>query len=331
MMIKSFLTFFVFAFMLFIPVFGNELISANHSSSANNGDLTSASDSTSIRTKTNHSKPMLIAKLPAALKEVSGMVFFDTMLWVINDGGNPAQLYQIDTTTGSILRTVTVGNAINSDWESITDDGSNVYIGDFGNNSGNRTDLKILKIAKAELTNPSTDTVNAGIIHFSYTDQRDFTSALNFNNFDCEAFCAWNDSLHLFSKNWGDQLSRHYIMPCDTGKYKATCVEIFEADGLITDATITVDGKLVLLGYKNTRGKFWKCFCWVLKGKEESYFFDGSKTRIELGSVLRIGQTEGIAFENANRAWLTSEGILCGKWCFSPKLLEIDLKKYLDF
>jgi hypothetical protein len=63
-----------------------------------------------------------------------------------NDSGGQANLYEINASTGA-LRTVAITNATNVDWE-YAQDASYIYIGDIGNNFGNRTDLKIYKISR---------------------------------------------------------------------------------------------------------------------------------------------------------------------------------------
>ena len=90
------------------------------------------------------------AQLPAMLSESSGAVFFNGRFISHNDSGNENKLYELDTATGLILRTVHIQNAVNSDWEDLAQDATSLYIGDIGNNRGNRTDLKIYKIAKAD-------------------------------------------------------------------------------------------------------------------------------------------------------------------------------------
>ena len=67
--------------------------------------------------------------------------------------------------------------------------------------------------------NSENDTVVAGFILFSYPDQVSFERKLNNNNFDCEAFFYYHDSLHLFSKNWSDFKTKQYVVPSDTGTY----------------------------------------------------------------------------------------------------------------
>jgi len=254
------------------------------------------------------------------MNETSGLLYLNGQLWTINDSGNKPEIYQVDRLKGSVLRTVVIRNAVNTDWESITQDDSNIYIGDFGNNTGNRTNLCILKIGKTDLLNLANDTLNAGYIHFSYPDQDNFSIAFNNNNFDCEAFFFSHDSLHLFSKNWSDMHTKHYVVPVDTGNYNARFAEQFNADGLITDAAINEKGNVVLLGYKNSGGRSYTCFAWLLSGYEGSSFFNGSKQRVELGSAFHLGQTEGIVLKNDNTGWLSSESIKFG-WFHKPAKL----------
>jgi hypothetical protein len=286
----------------------------------------SADSSTAI--KSIRYKSEFVTNLPTAVTETSGLIVLNGMLWTINDSGNPAEIYQIDSTSGAVIRKVVIRNAVNTDWEAITQDDSNIYIGDFGNNPGNRTDLRILKIPKNCLSNNSDSIVQAGYIHFRYPDQFLFKSSFNKNNFDCEAFFYRNDSLHLFSKDWSDLQTRHYILPADTGNYTAKLVEKFNADGLITDASINKKGNIILLGYKNTGGNAYSCFCWLISGYKDCSFFSGKKSRVELGSAVQLGQSEGIMLNEDNSAWLTSESINFSLIHHPAKLFKLYLGNY---
>ncbi|MEI6062171.1 MAG: T9SS C-terminal target domain-containing protein [Bacteroidota bacterium] len=277
-------------------------------------------------TKTRHCKPRLATRLPETLKETSGLVFFNGQLWTINDSGNPPAIYQVDTTTGFVLRTVMVSNAVNTDWESITQHDSNIFIGDFGNNYGNRTDLRILKISKAKLLNPEIHSLEAGYIRFAYADQSSFSQELNSNNFDCEAFVYCNDSLHLLSKDWTDLQTRHYVLPADTGNFIAKYVGQFNANGLITDAAISKNGNIVLLGYKKMCWKFYSCFAWLLSDYQGGEFFSGNRSRIKLGSAFHLGQTEGVALKKNGQLWISAESILSGILYHPTKLFRLTLK-----
>lgn len=245
--------------------------------------------------------PEEITVLPAGLKEGSGLAYFDDRLWIIEDGGNPNQIYAIDTLTGALHQLVILANTENIDWEDLAQDDQHLYIGDFGNNPGNRTDLRILKIKKDALL---TGTVTPEVIEFSYSDQTDFTQADNANNFDCEAFLFWNDSLHLFSKNWLDFKTRHYILPTTPGIHLAQLQDSLDVQGQITGADISTDGKAVLLGYNINTGD---AFLWLLFDFQGSRFFSGNKRKISLGSALYLSQTEGIAFRNPTYGYICSE------------------------
>jgi hypothetical protein len=283
---------------------------------------------TSIQDKSIRYKPDFVTNLVTEIQETSGIIMFNGSLWTINDSGNPAVIYQLDTVNGTVIRKVVVRDAVNTDWEAITQDDSTIYVGDFGNNAGNRTDLRILKIHKKDLNNPLIDTVQAGYIHFRYPDQVLFKPAMNRNNFDCEAFFVYNDSIHLFSKDWADQRTRHYVLPADTGNYTAGIIENFNSDGLITDASVNREGNIILLGYKNTGGKFYSCFCWLLSGYNGDHFFSGTCKRIELGSAFFVGQSEGIILNEDNTAWLTSESIQIGPMHHAAKLFRLNMEKF---
>lgn len=276
-------------------------------------------------------KPKLITNLPGSVKETSGLIFFNRQLWTINDSGNKPEIYELDSVHGTVVRTVVVKNAVNTDWESMCQDDSHIYIGDFGNNAGNRKNLSILKIAKSELLITGFDTVKPEYIHFVYPDQASFIPAFNGNNYDCEAFFYHKDSLHLFSKNWSDLQTKHYVVPSTPGNYSARFAGSFNADGLITDASMNEKGNIVLLGYKNTRGRSYSCFVWLLSGYNGSLYFEGNKTRVALGSALHLGQTEGVVLRDDNTGWISAESIEVGRIVKPAKLFSFDFTEYFEY
>ena len=151
---------------------------------------------------------------PETLAENSGLSLFNQSLWTINDGGNGTLIYELDT-LGNVLREVFIEGVNNVDWEALTQNESHLFIGDFGNNSGSRQDLSIIKINKSELLNSLNDTVSGQTLFFKYSDQLDFSGPSNAHNYDCEAFVSMGDSLYLFRKNWQNQEVRKYAVPMD--------------------------------------------------------------------------------------------------------------------
>jgi len=232
--------------------------------------------------------------------ESSGLAFFDNQLWTHNDGGNEDKLYQLDTLTGEVLKTVVVANSENEDWEDLAEDDTHVYIGDFGNNDGDRTNLRIYKFPKSQIP---TGVVTAELIEFNFEDQTVFTPNNNNHNYDCEAFFFWNDSLHLFSKNWVDQKTRHYILPSVPGNYEAKLVESIEAQGFITGGDINDDGVIGLIGYNPSGVNI----MWLFFDYKGTKFFSGNKRKISLGLALDNSQTEALVFKENGYGYISSE------------------------
>ena len=187
--------------------------------------------------------------LPDAVKENSGLLFLDGKIITHNDSGDAANLYEIDLLSGNLLRTITISNATNIDWEDISEDEDHIYIADIGNNNGNRTDLKIYKILKSDFRNNTS--VTAEEIGFSYEDQTDFSSQEDGSNFDAEAMVVYNNALFIFTKNWQNLQTNVYKVPLDPGNHSALKVSDANINGLITGASL-YNNNFLLCGYSNT-------------------------------------------------------------------------------
>ena len=110
------------------------------------------------------------AVLNDSINENSGLDFFNNRLFTLNDSGNSSEIFEISKETGKI-ENVFKTNLVNIDWEAITSDSSNLYVGDFGNNLGTRKDLVVHKI-------PFTDSLMITKISqhpFYYPEQVDFS------------------------------------------------------------------------------------------------------------------------------------------------------------
>ena len=192
----------------------------------------------------------LVALLPSTINETSGLIYLKGRLITHVDSDGPNALFEVDTTTGDILRTVYITNASNVDWEDITYDNDYIYIADFGNNSGARTNLRIYKVAIDDYLNSSNDSISADTISFTYSNQIDFTIGSNNTNFDAEGIIAFQDSLYIFSKNWLNNTCDVYALSKLPGHYSITKVDSFDSQGLITGATFDLqEGTLYLCGY----------------------------------------------------------------------------------
>ncbi len=246
-----------------------------------------------------------ICQLPNDLIESSGIAIEgNNRIWSHEDSGNANELYCFDT-TGKLLRTLSIGNVENIDWEDLAvDSDENWFIGDFGNNNNTRTDLAIYKIPNPE--NITGNTVNAGIIHFTLEDQTAFPPPSSNRNFDIEAFIWQNDSLYLFTKDRSNPLTgitKMYVLPDAPGNYTARLVDSefigsTVETGRITSADINHHtGELLLL--TNNRLISFTSYT-------NNRFFNGHKTDYVFSTTP--GQNESIAFVSTTKLYMTEEG-----------------------
>ncbi len=289
----------------------------NPAATVNDGSCSYNATSITLTDKTNLSAPLL--------NESSGLTFINGKLWTFNDSGNANDIYRVDTSTNTVNQTVDISNATNTDWEDMTSNNDYLFIGDFGNNNGNRQNLKIYRINKADLTTNATS-VTASIINFSYSDQTSFPSLPTNNNFDCEAMIFFNDSIHLFSKNWVDFQTKHYVLPNVPGTQVAQYRETYNTGFLVTSASIQQFGVIALLGYIKT-GTQAVSMCMIYDYKN-NLFFNGNKRKFDLSTQLVQGQTEGIEFFNSSRAFVTNELFTNGA-TVPAKLRVFDIASYL--
>lgn len=253
--------------------------------------------------------------------ETSGLLRIEEKTITHNDSGGEAALYEIDTLTGDISRTVEVLNATNIDWEAICNDETYLYIGDFGNNQGNRTDLKIYKILLSEYLDESNASVNSEVISFIYEDQDDFTPSQFTTNFDAEGFVVKNDVLIVFTKNWGNSWTNIYELPMTPGAYLAARIDSINTEGLVTDATYSIaDDRVVLVGYTSILNPF----VFEIDNIADQLFSESELTRTDIAFPPGFSrQVEGISHViEENYILSTEEGITGNPGLFNLSMSE---------
>lgn len=248
-----------------------------------------------------------VAFLSDSLKETSGLCFLNQKLHTFNDGGNPNELYHIDKKSGRIIQKLPTPFP-NIDWEAITTDSTHIYLGDFGNNSGKRHDLCIYKFPFSQNTKEE----NFLKINFEYQFPKNYEPPSLKHDFDAEALIYHHQKLHLFTKEWKNKAtSRYLINPNASEKQILQKLESYQTNFLVTDAAL-YNKKLYLIGY-NKRGN---CFLFIFDENSDGLFFSNPPKKFKLGSVLTIGQIEGIAI-NSEGLYLSSENI--SKFIFNRK------------
>ena len=265
--------------------------------------------------------PKLRATLPDEVNESSRLFFYNGRLWTHNDSGGKPILYALDTATFEVVQRITISNGKNKDWEDVCTDGKNVFVGDFGNNKGNRKNLRIYTFPLSALPSEGDASITADTISFYFADQTEFEKE-KYNDFDCESIFATDKYLYLFSKGWKTGTTRLYRLSKQPGTHAAEVVNGFDSKGLITGADYDPEtGTLALVGYVN---KIWLPFLYLI------YDFDDagvklSNRRFELHQHIGT-QTEGICFFDKGKCYVSAETSPTVK----TRVFVIDFNKWIN-
>ncbi len=245
---------------------------------------------------------VLETDLDTAVNETSGLLYLNNTLITHNDSGTTNQLFEIDIATGSVTRIVTITNATNTDWEDLTYDDTYIYIGDFGNYQGNRTDLKVYRIAISDyLSNTS---VVADVINFSYSNQTDYTPSPLATNFDAEGLIHYNNMLYVFSKNWLDGKTNIYQLSKIPGTHSISIIDTVQSQGLVSGATYNaIDNSIMICGY-DING----AFLIQLNAFDSGLFSNGNVIKTSVSVPTNYSpQIEGVFPVSATEYYVTSE------------------------
>ncbi|MFT6898376.1 MAG: hypothetical protein ACJA13_002797 [Paraglaciecola sp.] len=247
--------------------------------------------------------------LPDALAESSGL-YCDQQgqTFSINDSGNPPVIYQIDTK--AIISAQYPLKVKNKDWEALAGDDNYFYVGDIGNNNGQRTRLNIYKVAKKDLGQGDITSLDVSYV----ANQPGLNETLN-HDFDGEALVVVNDHLVLFSKSWQTDLLKVYLL--DKSKLKQHVkpyVTVSNLPGVITGATYDpVTKQYILVGYPSKRVGFGEPFMVILSDEF---------VLLEHFQLTGYGQVEAVCQQASGEIWFTQEGSIFS----SAKLVKIRLR-----
>jgi len=277
--------------------------------------------------------------------QASGIVWLTNNqdVWVHNDFWMDAPLeeknkiFKLDlNNTGPgvplpIAQTITINepNVNNNqiDWEDITkDENNNVYIGNFGNESGNEN--RILKIS-----NPNNlgNDVTAQVIKYQYPMQNN-----NEVVFNTEAMFYFNGNIYLFSKDIRNDVNGYetngytymFKIPntVNTNPHQAVLTGEFKTDvndsgnprlWRVTGADISPDKKSVAL---LCQSRLWLFTCF-----EGDDFFAGTAVYADFykNGVLFESQKEGIAFADNQSIYISEDG-------GSTRFIHIDIDSLIE-
>ena len=258
-------------------------------------------------------KKYKIAVLSDSLQESSGLTNLDGRLFSFNDSGNTSEIFEIKAGSSYIKKTFQTG-LNNIDWEAITNDGENFYVGEFGNNLGTRKDLKVYQIP---FRNDSVIVDSIKTIPFFYPEQTDFMPKNINNNFDAEAMIFLGGNIHLFTKEWITNTVSHYVIDKNlTENQPAKKLETFETGFVVTDASFFGD-RLYVVGYTKNASVYLMIF---EKDETGNLFFNKPLKKFSLGRAFSIGQIEGIT--------ATEKGVYISGERFNIKIKKVPQSLY---
>jgi len=235
------------------------------------------------------------APLPEQVRETSGLARGAAGFWTHNDAGNEPVLYRIDD-AGALAQVVAIGGATLTDWEDIEaapcDDGTCLFIGDIGDNDGERAHVTIFRVAEPA---PGAEAVQASAVRLTYPDGAR----------DAEALFIVGGTAYVVTKGRGEEIALHRVpaaaWQAGTGQLERVRTLLprprSEADR-ITAATTTPDGSRVAIRSYST-----------LYVYDASALTSGADVAPVTRDLRPFGQLQGesIVMADDGTVWLTSE------------------------
>jgi len=203
--------------------------------------------------------PVSVGALPpSGLPEVSGLVASRAhpgVLWALNDSGNPAAIFALDT-RGALVATYTITGATNVDWEDLAlsggPDGAQLVIADVGDNlardsdgARGRADIQLYRVAEPDPA-AGDAMLAAERIDLVYPDRP----------WDCEAVFVdpRSGDVHLVTKSASPAPVYVARAPLAAGTRITLAREGTIDFALVTAADMSADGaRVVVRGYRAVR------------------------------------------------------------------------------
>ena len=221
------------------------------------------------------------------------------VFWTLSDSGNKPEIIPVRS-NGSLAwgnKGITIKGANNYDWEALTGDAEgNMVVADVGNNISNRRQLNLYLFKEPSAQNPEIAEVKT--LSFIWPDQKEFPDSEL--KHDCESVFKIRGNIYFLTKHRRDTLTELWRIdiPKSNEQAKLTKLAQFDAKGMVTDASVSPDGKsLAILTYRAV---------WVITlPMTGENFFDGSMSYTPLSPPVLSWQIEGCA-------WLDAQTLLVG-------------------
>jgi len=221
------------------------------------------------------------------------------VFWTLSDSGNKIEIIPMrrDGSLAWGTKGVTITGAKNYDWEALTGDADgNMVVADVGNNISNRRQLNLYLFKEPSAQNPEVTEVKT--IPFIWPDQKEFPDPDL--KHDCESIFKIRGNIYFLTKHRRDTFTELWRIdiPQSNAQANLTKVAQFDAKGMVTDASVSPDGKcLAILTYRAV---------WVITlPVAGENIFNGPMLYAPLSPPVLSWQIEGCA-------WLDAQTLLVG-------------------
>ncbi len=237
--------------------------------------------------------------LPDEIRESSALLCLDNGHFLtLNDSGNSSELFEIDH-QGRILQRTKLAVS-NTDWEAMTQNQHQIWIGDIGNNSGSRNQTWLWQLQK-----PWQQPQVPRQIPLQRPDYPTSLPAPYQHDLDAEALAYANGSVWLFSKSWFSGSTQ--VFQLATGQPLRQAAAIAGLTGLVTDAAFSEAEQLfVLVGYANMRKNPLQ---FIFSNNYQPFLalVDTDFQLIRQIPLQSSGQVEAVCVDKQQQVWLTQE------------------------
>lgn len=245
------------------------------------------------------------------ITEMSGLIGslqYKGLYWTLNDSGNAAELFRVDS-EGNDLGRVKIKGATNIDWEALTIGPCNfakncIYIGDIGDNFYERRQVRIYVIAEPDKNAKEAEVLQT--IKFKYPQGA--------HNAEAMVFDPYSKDLLIIQKNsksdYGSDISVVRVKP-DLSNEKNIGANVFEFAkiranfnigkkvGTITDAVLSHDGQKLYLRdydfvYEADFNEFYKGIPVILKPLQSPKMAQGESLAISSDDKYLLTGSEGV-------------------------------------
>ncbi len=223
------------------------------------------------------------------------------VFWTLSDSGSRPEIVPIfaDGGLANGRGGIALRGVKNIDWEAMTGDAEgNLMVVDAGNNISTRKELFIYIFKEPDLLAKEITEVRR--VSFAWPDQVAFPDPDL--SHDCEAVFIANGKVYLLTKHRRDTLTDLWCVEIPASGERANLRKVarFDVQGMVTDASISPDGKsLAILTYRNV---------WVfqLPVSGEDFFHEPAKFCL-INPPMQSWQVEGCAWLNARTLIIGSE------------------------